>query len=74
MRENFINDGIFIIAGDIMAKLKRDSKINKDVENCVEAIGKLPYSKEVLYKAARRFNDRIYIAKKTKKKCQKKKK
>lgn len=58
-----------------MTSLKNDSKLNKDVEACVKEIKKLAYSTEVKYRAARRYNDRIYAAKKhPKKKCQKKQK
>jgi hypothetical protein len=53
-----------------MSSLKGNSKINKDVEKCVKDISKLPYNTNVIYKAARRYNDRIYV----KKKCQKTKK
>ncbi len=64
-----------------MTKLKIDSKLNKDVEKCVKDIAKLSYGKDVLYKATRRYNDRLYAKKHEKKladsknkKCQKKKK
>lgn len=49
-----------------MTSLKTDSKLNKEVEECVQDIKDLDYSNQVKYKAARRFNDRIYEAKRKK--------
>ena len=50
-----------------MTKLKINSKLNKEVEDCIKDIKKLKYSSEAKYKATRRFNDRIYASKKDKK-------
>ncbi len=51
-----------------MTKLKLESKLNKEVEDCINDIKKLKYSSEAKYKATRRFNDRIYESKKDKSK------
>lgn len=58
----------------LMAKMKKNSKLNRSIEEAVMQIAKLEskYNSRIIYAAARRYNDRIYLAKHKKKKCQKK--